>query len=345
LGGDVQVQDLIKGYQIESANIQYAGNMAVLPLTSPQELTDRIADTDLVAVVEGHGSRPTILEFFNSSDKVGIVPQGSMVTSKQNVPDRIVPRGMILSPRGSGSVSAFYVRPESRVRTGLAGEPTLRILPPYLRALAITHTIEAPDRQSHLRMCTDLGSYFSHISIPGPESAYRTMWAEEFAAQFEPVTNQLGAIVLINNEVVAVDIMPTYRSWKLIWRTLIRDSYGADALRLGTRQLHITMNPSRVSSLASLIAEFEASVQTLVDKLKQQWAIAGSQTLSHQEIMSYNQEVRLMGFSSTDFLGQSVRCGSYTTYLSLVRRHTRFGNEPEKHFNDDSQEHPPYWRR
>jgi hypothetical protein len=55
---------------------------------------------------------------------------------------------------------------------------------------------------------------------------------EEFSAEFEPVMGQVGAIVLFQERVVGIEIMPSVEHWAAYWKLLIRGCYGAELIRL-----------------------------------------------------------------------------------------------------------------
>lgn len=55
---------------------------------------------------------------------------------------------------------------------------------------------------------------------------------EDFAAEFEPIEGQIGAIILFNGVPVGLEIMPTTEYWDAYWKHLIRGCYGAELLRL-----------------------------------------------------------------------------------------------------------------
>jgi len=55
---------------------------------------------------------------------------------------------------------------------------------------------------------------------------------EEFAAEFEPVEGQIGAIIMFSGVPVGIEIMPSEGHWETYWKHLIRGCYGAEMLRL-----------------------------------------------------------------------------------------------------------------
>jgi hypothetical protein len=55
---------------------------------------------------------------------------------------------------------------------------------------------------------------------------------EEFAAEFEPVDNQIGALILFNGIPVGLEIMPSAEHWQAYWKWLIRGCYGSQLINL-----------------------------------------------------------------------------------------------------------------
>jgi len=55
---------------------------------------------------------------------------------------------------------------------------------------------------------------------------------EDFSAEFEPMGNQIGAIILFCGVPVGIEIMPSVEHWMSYWKYLIRGCYGAELLRL-----------------------------------------------------------------------------------------------------------------
>ena len=55
---------------------------------------------------------------------------------------------------------------------------------------------------------------------------------EQFAAEFEPVDGQIGAIIMFSGVPVGIEIMPTSEHWEAYWKLLLRGCYGAEMVRL-----------------------------------------------------------------------------------------------------------------
>jgi len=55
---------------------------------------------------------------------------------------------------------------------------------------------------------------------------------EDFAAAFEPVDGQIGALILFNGVPVGLEIMPSAEHWTAYWKWLIRGCYGSQLIKL-----------------------------------------------------------------------------------------------------------------
>jgi hypothetical protein len=55
---------------------------------------------------------------------------------------------------------------------------------------------------------------------------------EAFAAEFEPVDGQIGAIIMFSGIPVGIEIMPTADHWNSYWQQLLRGCYGSELLRM-----------------------------------------------------------------------------------------------------------------
>lgn len=75
-----------------------------------------------------------------------------------------------------------------------------------------------PGSRAHLR------DFFDH---PDYKEAL-----ENFAAAFEPVQGQIGALILFNGVPVGLEIMPNAEHWAAYWKWLIRGCYGSQLVKL-----------------------------------------------------------------------------------------------------------------
>ena len=55
---------------------------------------------------------------------------------------------------------------------------------------------------------------------------------DEFVAEFECVPRQIGAIILVDDQVVGIERAPSHAYWQSVWPCLIRECYGSLAIRV-----------------------------------------------------------------------------------------------------------------
>ncbi|MCK5019065.1 MAG: hypothetical protein KAS32_18540, partial [Candidatus Peribacteraceae bacterium] len=137
--------------------------------------------------------------------------------------------------------------------------------------------------------------------------------------------------------VVAIDLMPKYSTWKTIWRALIRDSYGAEAVK--------TIENGGASSVAPLfdvpmnkdinMDELEAAFNSTVDSFHDdiQAGIMGVlQTDVSTKVLDQKGELTLVEFEGEYMRGQGVVHGdSHYVYLSMVAKNFNAAR-PKKKF-------------
>lgn len=329
-GAMSQVRDLLRGYQVDLGAIQVCGNMTVVPIVSEQEFSGGVGEVDEVQMTADldYGA----LEFTNQGGRVGIVMQGATIITKQNAQDRTVPQATILRPKSKETVGVFCVQQtqgghirSDKLKEEFGDEIPYIIMPPSLRSMALDTSYNRPHSYSNLWRGMEgyTGSYGSLRSTSHIVDLYKQYkdQLDTFVAQFEPVHNQLGAIVMIDQEVVAVDIMPTWRSWKKMWRTLIRDSYGAEAIRTAEQGQgivwHYKLKEDQVTDLDSLEREMQATLGSLIAAIQQKWSEVDKE-VTVQAIKKDIDGIHLVSVMSDRFIGQAVVHDEHYVYLSLI---------------------------
>ncbi len=232
----IKINELLKGYKVDHSGIQNITNMTCIPLISETEYTP-IADFTSVNLNRdvAYGE----LEFKNDADDIGILLQGYTLITDQHAQDRTVPYARLIKGKSTIHVAANCVQAHqcglidiSRLKAS-----DIKILPPSLRAMAmIKGEPHSTKSQGFGALWDNLATWADKIDLKEDGLiAFYTKFKEQldqFVASFESVKNQLGAITILNNDVVAIDIVPKYNTWLQIFRPLIRDSYGAEAMRL-----------------------------------------------------------------------------------------------------------------
>jgi hypothetical protein len=320
----MQIKDVLKGYTVDRKNIQSVANMTVIPIISETEFTN-VADVNEVTLKQDVAYNS--MEFQNSSGHIGIVLQGwTMIEPNQKAQDRTIPFGKLLNSKTSKAVPANCVQSRQcgTFDCTKLDQSSFKILPPSLRGIALkkntdrsadTGTLwESLSKWSNKIDCKNDGLFMFYSKFEDKLS--------QFVAQFEPVEKQVGAIVFINNELIAIDIMPKYDSWKKLWRALIRDSYGAEAIRLADNGTSVEINPSinaaSVSSLDDLVAAYSTMKNDFYGNLESAINSSISAEVTSSKLDNIN-ELTMLKLENSDFIGQGVAHGNdHYIYLSLV---------------------------
>jgi len=320
----IQIQALLKGYRVDRKNMQTVGNMSVIPIISDVEFTN-VANANEVTLKKD----PTYnqLEFKNSSGSVAIVLHGwTLIDNDQKAQDRTVPYAHLIKAANSKLVPANCIQSTQagNFDVNKVKQENFMILPPSLRGLALQKSTFTNAETGAL--WDGLGRWINNIDCKSEGlTAFYSRFQnklDEFVAQFEPVNNQLGSIVLINGQVVAIDLMPKYSSWAYIWRTLIRDSYGAEALRvkenIGSQNDNPTIEVGNIRSMNVLEEAYEKMKNDHYDSLQNVFGAAAQLNVALKKQESID-ELTLLKIENEQFLGQGVLHGKdHFVYLSLV---------------------------
>ena len=320
----MQIQTILKGYTVDRANIQSVGNMTILPIVSDTEFTN-VADVNEITLKKDRTYNE--LEFKNSSGKVGIVLQGWAIMDKQPAQDRTVPHATLINAKIAKTVPANCIQ---HVQGGLFNlekwnQDNFAVLPPSIRAVALKQNV--PGRESSVGALWDSLSRWvkdTNCDANGLTSFYTKFEDKlgQFVAQFEPVEKQLGAIVIINGQIVSIDIMPKYDSWKKVWRTIIRDSYGAEAIRVaennGTIVDRPNFEPKEINTIDDLEKYYDELKSKFYDSIQAKFGQVTQLSVAYKKLEQIN-ELTMLKLECEDFVGQGVLHGEdHFIYLSLV---------------------------
>jgi len=325
----IAIKDILNGYRVDSANIQSVANMTVLPIISDTEFTD-VSDMHNIRLKRDIAYNQ--LEFENSGGKIGISIQGWSIIDSQQAQDRTVPHTHIIRAGGTKVVPANCIQSHQCGNYNVSqwNQENFMVLPSSLRGIAIKKNPNY--RQSEFSsMWNSMKKWASGMDCEsnGLQIFYSTYkeTLDNFVAEFEPVDKQLGAIVFLNGELTAIDLVPKYDTWKQLWRPLIRDSYGAEAIRLKEAGHAVEKRPSmdisKVETLEDLVSVAHETRDSFVDDLKSSFGAIADYSLNHSTLDSAD-ELTLLKMDSEDFVAEGVIHGDrHFVYLSLVKSSAR----------------------
>jgi len=143
---------------------------------------------------------------------------------------------------------------------------------------------------------------------------------EEFAAEFEPVDGQIGAIIMFSGTPVGLEIMPTTAHWDAYWQQLLRGCYGSELVRLkrigklapSTLVLPAIPEQAAPDEVKTILEDFVKHLQEEVIPIVQGITINGDRKISTDGGL----ETRLLTTSNGG--GDVILQDSEPIYVSLV---------------------------
>jgi len=318
--GSLTVRGVLRG--CEPGRMQSVGIMQVVPLLSDLEDERFVSPAEALVSTEGYGS----LVFRNPTPLILIVPCHVGYVVEKRAQDHAMTHAAFVLPevRRRFDTAACI----EQTQAGLLGEGSyqMMVLPYSLREPALT-----------LRRAEDFAKLWPAIGVLNRESGvgedegdldrFLERFRREldhFVAEFECVPKQVGAILLIAGHVVGIERAPSSAYFMSIWRALIRECYGSQAVCV-THQLEGGLPVPR-----TLLRRKVESIEDLTDALtearvrEEEVVRAKLKTLIDNpfetEIEDQVGDVVLETLGNRQFVGQIVREGERVSYASLVTR-------------------------
>jgi hypothetical protein len=223
--------------KLELGDVQSVDEMTVVPLIG--ELRSKVAPPKALQFTRTttYGS----MEFRNTDhDDPAIIPANMMVRAKKAQDHAMSGSGVVLAASDRLFENACCVeQTQSGYLDGNQAVDT-DILPAELRRALLD-----PSRRNEREYGKLWGSIKTwlrkfkqfptvsraHIRDFFDNKDYKEA-LEEFAAEFEPVEGQIGALILFNGVPVGLEIMPSAQHWEAYWKWLIRGCYGSQLINL-----------------------------------------------------------------------------------------------------------------
>jgi hypothetical protein len=137
-----------------------------------------------------------------------------------------------MKPAGRESINTACCVQETQ--GGLIGKEKMDfiVLPASIRiqAVASRHQTEYSRLWPHIRKLRDDLGYRGVGNLVDVLKRFEGE-LDQFVAEFELVPNQIGAVILIGDNIVGVERAPTVEFWTRLWVPLVRVCYGALALK------------------------------------------------------------------------------------------------------------------
>lgn len=219
----------------------------------------------------------------------------------------------------------------------LRGDTDLRFVPLSIREMLLQEvnktgsyshlysSVKALGNRTGVGTGTYIDKYYSHDFT-------RTAGIDlnEFIAHFERPDKTIGVIVLVDDEIIAIDKFPSFRYTAQVWDLLIRDCYGSvaiEAMQSGapkptyfTKTLE-SLTPvdgeTPVQLMRRALVETRRSISNRVyDRLVELTTLEFTDERDVNSTDVYQSDV----IKSEGYIGQVIRSGDYVHLVSLIKK-------------------------
>ena len=304
--------------------IQSVGYMQVIPLTCEEDMTDDRIVSPAKAAKVGTSDYGT-LQIKNESDKVMIVPSQTAYVVKQAAQDHALPHAGVIGKKKNKTYTTARCIQQSQGGYISGANHTMAVLPFVMRETA--H--KGRNEHGYDRLWSSIQKLNQEAGVRGSGNLVVFLDAfkkelDQFVAEFEPVPNQIGAIILIGGKVVGVERSPNYEYWTEVWPALIRECYGSLALMEARNNKGEPPVPKTraklgsISALTDLVNAVEKAEQDELDKVRSVFSGIADTEMKRDKIDSRSEGLHIESLSHKRFVGQVVREDEKIVYGSLV---------------------------
>lgn len=252
--------------KLDSGTVQVVDEMTVVPLIG--ENRGRIAEP-LSLKFERTTSYGSMVYKNEDEEHVAIIPTNIMVRGRGAQDHAMAGSGIVIAKKTVTFKNACCIESS---QGGFLGDEQNEydILPIQLRKNLLPLGIR--NQHGYSKLWPDIKTWLTGLGVNRHGDAHLRYFydnpavkesLEAFSAEFEPVSGQIGAIILFQEKIVGIEIMPTMLHWDAYWKLLIRGCYGAELIRLkklkkiAPAKLQFPILPSVITDPSQLIEVVE----------------------------------------------------------------------------------------
>lgn len=296
---------------IEFGEAQSVDEMTVLPVVGADR-GEGISDPEEVIFQQTSEYGSMVFQNIGDAIGIGIIPSNTMIISDKKAQDHamsdvgLVPAKQTISFNNAACIQAG----QGGLLSGKQNQ--YNILPLELRKVLLNTDLRYQKEYSKLWDSIEnfLGDIPDVSKSPDLELFFRPYEQQlnDFVAEFEPIDNQLGAVIFFNMQPVGIEIMPSNKHWEYYWRWILRGCYGAQLLKL---RLTDKISPQKLDfkdDIASFINDFTSS---LIKQVNQMLALS---IIGQKDIGGFQKRFVLSGNTGGDIVVRNDEA----VYASIV---------------------------
>ena len=327
------IRDLLKG--TVPGKVQTVGAMQMIPLISEVEFDGFVSPGQNGTFrTTGYGR----MQFNNDSEKTMIVPNHIAYLTKHAAQDHAMMHSGIIKKRSSKEYQDAACIQQRQGGYVPADKHDFVFLPFSIRETAS----DVRHENSYGKMWPSIQVFNSRAGTPGDGSGHLEYFyshyskeLDEFAAEFEPIQNQIGAIILINGSVIGIERTPNHEYWKSVWSRLIRGCYASYVIEC-TREKKITkatvektrvpLDISKINSIEDIYEQFQHAETQQAELVSAVVRSLVDDAFSSKEEESESTTKRIF-VNNKQFSGDVIADNGVYIYCSLVSRKAWIKNE------------------
>ena len=320
----ITLQEILRG--CEATKMQTVGIMQVIPLTSKYQDSRFISPKEAKVSTAGYGK----LVFENKKDSPLIVPLNASYIVRQAAQDHAMAQAGVVPGKATGRYDNAMCIQQSQGGFIKNSDYKMMILPFSLRekALELRHIeeynklwkyIEKFNRQFGIRAEGELVHFFKHFEKE----------LDQFVAEFESIPGQVGAVILINGEVVGVERTPSVQYWESVWPALIRECYGSLAIEIRRSKADIPPDSRSFIRDADSLEDLKNALNEADEEEKLIAEEKIRELFSENFNMKNDEDVeglKINTIENKEFAGQIILDGERIIYNSIIATQYRMKN-------------------
>lgn len=321
----ISLQEILKG--TKPAKMQSVGLMQVIPLTGDYEDSRFVSPGQAKVSTIAYGS----MVFENKSDLIMIVPCNASYIIKEAAQDHAMSQAGIVQGRKKKIYTNAMCIQQTQGGLIAGGEYQMMILPFSLREIAI----DKRNINQYNKLWNDIIEFNKRFGLnTGGELIHFFKKFEKeldtFVAEFESVEKQIGAVIMIDGEVIGIERTPSSEYWKSVWSALIRECYGSLAIEFRNKRKKNTIPKTRVKMRkAQSIEDIKNAVFEANEAEKKIAAEKIEEIFAEKLEVEVDETVNGMTLETVnnrEFTGQIIRDGNRVIYASVIATKYRLKN-------------------
>lgn len=336
------IKELLRG--VTPGQVQTVGNMTVIPLIS-DVLEPRILPPEGAEIgTENYGSLMVQPKPHPDKDAAVAMPLGAGYIVSQAAQNHATTGAALVKPGKVRTIRTAACIQESQGGTIRRAEHDMMIIPQALREAAF----DKRSTQKYSKLWDDIRGFNQSAGLRGRGHledffGHYEKELQEFVAEFEVVKNQVGAIVLVGDQVLGIERAPNYEYWKFVWKPLIRDCYGSVALQVAQAtgmkapkiRVPLKSKARTIGGLKKALKKADddqqANAKALIENFIKESFTPTKET--GEKVGAFSIE----SFQNKQFKGQMIRDGEIPVYLSAITTHAWL-SDPKLQAYENSEE-------